>query len=84
MLTEVEQAYLSKRSMQRLTFDGINDLYLHPLYGARTIENCIALDDLKRPLPCTSPYREILISEELSIRNERCIDECGCGLFSPS
>lgn len=84
MLTEVEQAYLSKRSMQRLTFDSINDLYLHPLYGARTIENCIELDAVKRPLYRPSPYRAIPISEELAIRNERCIDEYGCGLFSPS
>lgn len=84
MLTEVEQSYLTKRPMKRLTFDGINDLYLHPLYGARTIGNCIELDGLKRPASNPSTYREIPISEEMSIRNERCIDEYGCGLFSPA
>lgn len=47
MLTIQERAYLDSHPMKRLTFGGINDLYLHLLYGARTIKNCIEMSQLK-------------------------------------
>lgn len=68
--------------MKRLTFNGINDLYQHPLYGARTLENIAEMDALRAKLPVKKTYPPLpSCSMELEERNERCIDENGCGMF---
>ena len=66
--------------MIRLTFDGVNDLYQHPRWGAVTVEHAAYLDTLKsKPTP---PLPKIIqMSEELARREERCIDEYGCSSF---
>lgn len=33
---------------KQLTFSGVNDLYLHPLYGARTLESIKYMDEVAR------------------------------------
>ena len=66
--------------MQRLTFNGFNDLYLTP-YGAHTLEDYAELKKQREKAKPQKPAKEIQISNELSIRNERRIDEYGCGLF---
>ena len=76
-----ETTYLAKYPMKQLTFDGINDLYLHPLYGAYTIRCCIEKDALKVRSTPIKYMPEIQISDELMIHHERCIDQYGCGLF---
>lgn len=80
MLSSEEQSYLDKRPMKRLTFDGINDLYQHPLYGAYTIKQCIEKEALKLPKPRVRP-EIIWVSDEMERRNEDCIDRYGCGLY---
>jgi len=69
--------------MIRLTFDGIDDLYLHPLYGARTLENIAHMDAVaRRPKKVEQPkYAYVECSPEMFLRNERCINEYGCGTF---
>lgn len=81
-LSSEEQAYIEKNKLKRLTFDGIKDLYLHARYGALTVKDCIENDTRLKLLP--KPNKEsfqIAISDELSIRNERCIELNGFGLF---
>lgn len=80
MLSTEEKSYLDKRPMKRLTFDGINDLYQHPLYGAYTIKQCIEKEALVLPKPQSLPEL-IPVSDEMARRNEDCIDRFGCGLF---
>ena len=82
MLSEIEKSYLDKNPMKRLTFDGINDLYQHPLYGARTISNCIEMASL-RPIKAAKTHHPIQIdvSDEMERRNEDCIEKYGCGMF---
>ena len=68
--------------MKRLTFNGVDDLYQHPLYGARTLENIAYMDEVaKRPKAKQIVYREVECSTEMFMRNERCIDENGFGMF---
>lgn len=78
-----EQAYLAKRPMKRLTFEGVNDLYLHPFYGAYTIKDCIEKEALYAQLPKPQVIRqaEIPVSDELMLRHEHCVDTYGCGLL---
>lgn len=82
-LTKEELAYLGKHRMVRLTFDGHNDLYRHPLYGAHTIKDCIEKDRLYAALPKPQRVRcpESQVSDELMRRHEHCVDTYGCGLF---
>ena len=82
-LSSEEQAYLTKRPMRRLTFDGVNDLYLHPLYGAYTINDCIEKGALYAKLPKPQVVRraEISVSDEMMLRHEHCVDTYGCGLL---
>lgn len=81
-LSSEEQAYLAKWPMRRLTFDGINDLYLHPRHGSYTIKECIEKDALYAALPKPRICRpEIHVSEEMMQRHERCVDTYGCGLL---
>ena len=80
MLSAEEQSYLDKRPMKRLTFDGINDLYQHPLYGAYTIEQCIEKEALVLPKPQSLPSL-IPVSDEMERRNEMCIEQFGRGLY---
>lgn len=65
---------------KRLTFDGVNDLYQTP-FGARTLSNYEELVSLRSSLKPEMALREENISDELSFRNERCIDVYGCGMF---
>lgn len=68
-------------TMQRLTFHGVNDLYQTP-YGAHTLADYEALLESRKKLPKAQPHSEpIQISDELAARNERCIEQYGCGLF---
>jgi hypothetical protein len=68
--------------LKRLTFDSINDLYLHPLYGARTLENIAYMEEVaKQPKVKPVVYKEVECSTEMFMRNERCIDENGFGMF---
>lgn len=58
------------------------DLYLHPLYGARTLEDIERMETLaKQPKPPIVKHSEVHCSNELSMRNEQCIDDNGVGLF---
>ncbi len=67
--------------MQRLTFNGVNDLYQTP-YGAHTLERYAELVELRKNLPKSDSVPQMIpISDELAARNERCIDQYGCGLF---
>ena len=70
------------RMMKRLTFDGVNDLYM-TVHGAVTLERAKELDELLakywQNIPKVSAPIEI--SDELAARNERCIDLYGCGEF---
>ena len=63
--------------MIQLTFDGVNDLFQHPRWGAVTLEHAKYLDTLKAkpvaPLPKIIP-----MSNELARRDECCIDKYGC------
>jgi hypothetical protein len=68
---------------KRLTFDGVNDLYQHPLYGARTladIERMNVLACAPKPTPKIQ-YSYVECSTELYLRHERCIEENGFGMF---
>lgn len=80
MLSTEEQSYLDKHPMKRLTFDGINDLYLHPLFGAYSIKQCIEKEAIKLPKPICYP-KEIPVSDEMMRRHETCVDTYGCGLL---
>lgn len=68
---------------RRLTFNGDDDLYLHPVYGARTLENIKYMDEVSR-----TPIKETInryftnceMSSEMSIRCERFIDAHGFSL----
>lgn len=80
MLTKEEQVFLEKRPMKRLTFSGMDDLYLHPWFGAYTIQQCIELE--KQEIPKPKKLQALIpISDELANHNERCIERYGCGLF---
>ncbi len=75
---------------KRLTFDGVNDLYQHPIYGARTLENIAEMDAWAAAHHKTvakhrtaTPRRSDIdgVSHELYMRHERCIEQYGCGIF---
>lgn len=87
-LTLDEQTYRDKRQLKRLTFDGVNDLY-QTLHGAHTIKRAIELDEVQRlyliqknAAKASPVITHITVSDQLEMRNERCIDHCGCGTFS--
>ena len=69
--------------MQRLTFDGVNDLYLHGLYGARTLEEIKYMDSVAKnpPVEKLYDYSYVECSTEMYLRHERCVDEHGIGMF---
>ena len=77
-LTVTEAEYRDKHHLKRLTFDGFNDLY-QTRHGAVTIRHAIELD--QRRLPVQAVVKPVIVSDELEMRNERCIDEFGCGTF---
>lgn len=89
MLTLAEQNYLKLYpGMSRLTFDGINDLYNHPRYGAYTIQHCMYLDEVySNPPPKPVDKCEFVnvynmeMSTELYRSNERCIQQHGHSIF---
>ncbi len=80
-----EQQYLDQHpSLKRLTFDGINDLYCHPLYGARTLTDCIRMEQIAidfRNKPSVLYPKEIECSYELCQRNEDHIQKHGFSIF---
>lgn len=80
MFSGAENAYLERKPLKRLTFYGINDLYLHPLYGARTVQDCIELEAL-RPEKRVEIPRIIPVSDELMVKDEQCIEQFGCSMF---
>ena len=91
MLTNIEQDYLNRsinKHVKRLTFDGINDLYNHPLRGSYTILQLIELEEnAKNPPPKQVSRCEFVnvysmeMSTELYRENERCIGKYGHSLF---
>lgn len=66
--------------MKQLTFDGVNDLFQHPRWGAVTLEHAKYLDGL-RLKPTKALPKIIPTSAELEARNERCIEEQGCSAY---
>lgn len=66
--------------MKQLTFDGVNDLFQHPRWGAVTLEHAKYLDTFKYVRPATG-WKIIPTSAELEARNERCIEEQGCSAY---
>jgi hypothetical protein len=69
---------------KRLTFDGVNDLYQHTLYGARTLADIARMDALAiAPKPTTVRQYDgyVECSTEMYLRHEQCIEENGCGIF---
>lgn len=93
MLTSEEQAYLDKHKMKRLTFDGVNDLYQHFVYGAHTIADCIYIDGVNaKAAERRNQEQQSIVNRaghlyqyeaswELCMRHERCIDQHGFGIF---
>lgn len=65
---------------RRLTWDGVNDLYLTP-FGAHTLKDYHALCVTRKDLDRRPNTVLILTSDEMEIRNERCIDEHGVGMY---
>jgi hypothetical protein len=62
--------------VKQLTFDGVNDLFLHPRWGAVTKEHAARLDSLK-PTPRPTLSKLVEMSAEMELRNERFIDAHG-------
>lgn len=66
--------------MKQLTFQGKDSLWNHPIYGARTLADIERMKALKVPEP-TVYQKQVETSEEMSIRNERCIDLYSCSEY---
>ena len=68
-------------TFRQLTFDGVNDLYLTP-FGAHTLKDYWALCETRKNLD-RKPNHVVLTlaSDEMEMRNERCIDEHGVGMY---
>ncbi len=62
--------------MKQLTFDGVNDLFQHPRWGAVTKAHAAHLDTLRPPKPVVYP-KQVEMSTEMALRNERFIDQHG-------
>jgi hypothetical protein len=73
MLSGAANASLEHKPLKRLTFDGIDDLYLRPLYGARTVQGCIELEALRREKRAEM-FRIVPVSNELTVKDEQCIE----------
>lgn len=72
---------MNDHGFKRLTFSGSNDLFQTP-YGAHTLADYAELKALRSVArPTRRPPRLIQVSLALELRNERCIDELGCGTF---
>lgn len=81
MLSSQEVEYLRRNPrMKRLTFDGVNGLYSHPIYGAYSISQCIEKELIKHPVR-SAPSVVVRVSDEQMMRHLRCVDGQGCGLF---
>lgn len=85
-LSDDQQAYLVKHKLKRLTFDGVNDLY-QTRHGAHTIERAMELDAVHARFGEAMRQQKLAtqhlipVSDELEARNERCIDQFGCGTY---
>jgi hypothetical protein len=62
--------------MKQLTFDGVNDLFQHSRWGAVTKDHAAYLDTLRLPVPRVYE-KQIEMSTEMALRNERFIDQHG-------
>lgn len=89
MISPEEQEYVDKKRMKRLTFDNYNDLYNHPVYGARTIEECQYMDNIAaNPPPKPKDLCEFVnvfnmeMSYEMYVENERFIQKHGFSMMS--
>lgn len=87
-LTVEEQEYLQEHPMCKKLQNGPDSEVLwQTLYGARTLSNAIYVEKVyaayhKRLADEERNRRPpIQVSDELERRNERCIDEFGCGMF---
>lgn len=76
-------AYARRNGMRKVSQGPTHEaLFVHSLYGARTIANCIYLDSVvasAKPQP--KPPKPVSCSLEMENRNERCIEENGVGMF---
>lgn len=79
-----EQLYAQKHRCKRLTFDGVNDLWLTP-HGAHTLTDAIDITALylthRSAAKTVEPRREVEMSAEMYTRHERCIDKYGVGMY---
>ena len=87
-MTPDQIEFIRKNNCTQLTADGDNSLYLTPI-GAYTIAQAVEITELHRKyreaLQAARPHDKRLwddvVSDEMSIRNDRSIDQNGCGLF---
>ena len=72
--------------MKRLTFDGINDLY-QTEFGALTLVDAARMRATQQNYHRAEAsqhaikVKPVVVSDELELRNERHIDEHGCGMY---
>jgi hypothetical protein len=87
MHTPEQLAYIKKHSLHMLLRAGDDSLYLSPAHGAVTVERAMELDELHSQYRAKlATYRQearkvLTMSDELSARHERCVDEHGVGMF---
>ena len=68
---------------ERLTFTGNDDLFRHPIFGARTLEHIKEMEQIKNSLK-NIPIKKVCIisiSDALYLRDEYCIETHGCSMF---
>lgn len=75
--------YARRNCMRKVSLGPTHEaLFVHPLYGARTIANCVYMDSvLAKAVPQPKFPKPVTCSLEMELRNERCIDEHGVGMF---
>lgn len=84
-MTPEDATYAKKERLRQVTFDGFNDLFVHPLWGTWTITAMQEREQLCRDLnaqrPSESEAKARMHRQEQSFemmsRDERCIDEHG-------
>ena len=87
MHTPDQLAYIKKHKLCLLQQAGDDSLYLSTVHGAVTVQRAMELDELhsqyraKLALYRQQARKVLTISDELARRQERCVDEHGCGLF---
>jgi hypothetical protein len=87
MHTPEQLAYIKKHNLRTLLNAGDDSLYLSTVHGAVTVQRAMELDELhslyraKLALYRQEARKVITISDELARRQERCVDDHGCGMF---